>query len=338
MRTWPPSIFGHWFVAARTDLVKNKPLAVTVLDRPLVLGRLESGEIFALEDRCPHRQVPLSQGRIVPQGIQCPYHGWMFEAGGRCIAIPGLPPDECLPKVGARAIAVKELYGLLWVRLSSEGDEGPPKMLADLPIGSRRFLWQTSWGAYVVDAIENFLDPLHTHMIHPGLVRKDDARRPVRVNLSTTAEGFMLDYQGQPEQTGLLYRLFESPRTSERAHFAGAGSAQIEYKYLNGSVIRITLHFTPETTDRTHVFTTMHVENRWAPAWALRIFVWPFLKRVAQQDKRILELQTANMKRFPATRGVSTTLDIVRKNLEQIWEPEDTSEREEILNEVIVFM
>ncbi len=186
--------------------------------------------------------------------------------------------------------------------------------------------------------MENFLDPLHTHTVHPGLVRKDGVRRPVRVKLSTTAEGFTLDYHGQPEQTGLLYRLFESPRTSERAHFAGAGSAQIEYKYLNGSVIRITLHFTPETIDRTHVFTTMHVENRWAPAWALRIFVWPFLKRVAHQDKQILEAQAANMKRFPAAKGVSTTLDIVRKNLEQIWEPENALERKEISEETIIFL
>lgn len=320
MKNWHPSIFGRWFVAARAARVRRIPLAVTVLDRPLVLARLRSGVIFALEDRCPHRQVPLSQGRIVSQGIQCPYHGWIFAANGRCASIPGLAPGECLPKVGARAVAVVELDGMVWVRLAAEGDASPPKMITDLPVGSRRFLWQTSWGSSVVDAIENFLDPLHTHSIHPGLVRKDGPREPVRVSLSTTVDGFMLDYQGQPKQTGLLFRLFESPRESERAYFAGAGSAQIEYRYVNGSVVRITLHFTPESANRTHVFTTMHVENRWAPAWAVRAFVWPFLRQVARQDQRILELQAENMKRFTKAPGVSTRLDIVRENLENIWE------------------
>ena len=320
MRPWKPSIFGHWFVAARASQIGAKPLAVTVLDRPLVIGRMAAGELFVFEDRCPHRQVPLSQGRIVAEGIQCPYHGWVFGAQGRCVAIPGMAPPACLPDIGARNIMSKEFDGLVWVRLAAVGEENLPAMVTALPAGSRRFLDQTAWGAHVVDAIENFMDPLHTHSIHPGLVRKDGQRHPTQVTIVPTGEGFTVDYQGQPVQSGLLYRLFESPRISERAHFAGAGTAQIEYRYQNGSVVRIILYFTPETAERTHVFTTMHVENRWAPPWALRLFVWPFLRKVAQQDKAILEMQSANLKRFGAATGVSTHLDLVRPYLEHIWQ------------------
>lgn len=322
MSDWPSAVYGRWFVAARADKVREQPLAVTVLDRSLVLGRTATGTLFALEDRCPHRQAPLSQGRIVGEGIVCPYHGWTFGPTGRCVAVPGLAPAACLPAAGARAVALRELDGMVWVRLAAEGDAEPPALITSLPSGSRRFLWQTNWGANVVDAIENFLDPLHTHLVHPGLVRRDGARTPVQVRLERTGDGFMLDYAGQPAQTGLLYRLFESPRSSERAIFAVAGSAQLEYRYRNGSVVRITLHFTPASRWQTHVFTTIHVEGRWAPALAVRLFVWPFLKRVATQDQRILELQAANLQRFPACRGVSTELDLVRRYLEDIWRPE----------------
>jgi len=339
MRSWHPSIFKRWFVAARADKVGNKPLSVTVLNRPLVLARFASGEIVALEDRCPHRQVPLSAGQITPQGIRCPYHGWTFGANGQCTAIPGLSPDDCLPKVNARVVAVQELDGMVWVRLSAEGDEAPPRMIADLPVGSRRFLRQMSWHGYVIDVMENFLDPLHTHTIHPGLVRRENGvRKPVRVSLGITTEGFTVDYQGQPDQSGILFRLFESPRTSETLHFAGAGSAQIEYRYTNKSVVRITLHFTPETPERTHVFTTMHVENRWAPAWAVYLFVWPFLRKVAQQDQRILELQALNLKRFPQLHGVSTRLDMVRGNLEKIWERGESLEHSDSMRETVIFL
>ena len=322
MTTWPSTVATRWFVAARADRVRAKPLAVTVLGRPLVLVRLASGELLALEDRCPHRQVPLSIGRVTADGLRCPYHGWTFAADGRCTAVPGLADGACLPRAGARPISALELDGLVWVRMASHGDEAPPAM-ASRPTGSRKFIWQAAWNANVVDAIENFLDPLHTHLVHPGLVRKDGQREPVRVTVSQAGDGFTVDYQGQPRQSGLLYRMFEKPRVSERAHFAGAGSAQLEYRYADGSAVRITLHFTPESNARTHVFGALHIENRWAPAWAVRLLSGPFLKRVAHQDQRILEIQSSNMKRFPPARGVSTELDIVRPMLERIWEQDN---------------
>lgn len=326
MTAWHSSLQSRWFAVARSDRVGRRPLAVTVMDLPLVLARLASGELLALHDRCPHRQVPLSAGEVTADGLRCPYHGWAFAANGRCTAMPGTAPDAPLPDVSARAVSVCELDGLIWVRLSPQGDAAPPSLVSSLPAGSRRFLWQTAWDAPVVDALENFLDPLHTHLVHPGLVRKDGARRAVEVTLTDMADGFRVDYRGQPAQSGLLYRLFESPRESECALFEGAGSAQLVYRYRNGAVVRITLHFTPASATRTHVFTTLHVENRWAPAWAVRLFVWPFLKRVATQDQRILALQSANIARFgvASARGVSTPMDLVSSRLERVWCPDES--------------
>jgi phenylpropionate dioxygenase-like ring-hydroxylating dioxygenase large terminal subunit len=322
MSTWNQNILTHWFVAARSDLVVAKPLAITVLDRPIVLVRFESGSISAFEDRCPHRQVPLSQGRITPNGLECPYHGWTFGSDGRCTRIPGIPPEECKPNVGARTIQVKDIDGLVWVRFATSGMEAPPSLVADHLRKTRRFVWQTMWHAHIIDALENFLDPLHTHLVHAGLVRRGAVRRRTEATVSVTTEGFCVDYQGLADQTGILYRMFESPRLSERAHFAGAGTAQIEYRYKNGSVVRITLHFTPESANRTHVFTTLHVENRFAPAWAVRFFVWPFLKKVATQDAHILKLQSENIARFAGACNASTKLDFVRPYLETIWQQE----------------
>lgn len=47
------------------------------------------GEWRVLRDSCPHRLVPLSEGRVTPEGrLECGYHGWQFEGNGKCTAMP----------------------------------------------------------------------------------------------------------------------------------------------------------------------------------------------------------------------------------------------------------
>jgi phenylpropionate dioxygenase-like ring-hydroxylating dioxygenase large terminal subunit len=320
MKAWHTSHYARWFAVARADKVKQTPMAIMVLDQPIVLARLASGELLALEDRCPHRHAPLSSGCLTSSGIRCPYHGWSFSRDGALQEIPGMPATLELPSVRAKSFAVQEHDGLIWLRPGdAEQAEDLPFLVKNLTPSTQRFLWQTRWDANIVDAMENFLDPMHTHSIHPGLVRNGAKRIPTRVEFTATKEGFCVDYSQQEQQSGLLFRLFESKRSVERAHFAMPGSAQIEYRYAKGGVVRITLHFTPCAQDKTDVFASLHVEDRWSPKWAVRMFVWPFLRRVGEQDQQMLRLQSENLKRFPNIRGASTQLDIVRASLEQFW-------------------
>lgn len=45
---------------------------------------------------------------------------------------------------------------------------------------------------------------------------------------------------------------------------------------------RISMHFSPETADRTRLIATLHLENRRAPAWATKALAWPFIRRLAE--------------------------------------------------------
>ncbi|WP_422346998.1 Rieske 2Fe-2S domain-containing protein [Stenotrophomonas sp. DR009] len=319
MTAWHPLLFTHWYAVARADEVRAKPLAVTLLDTHVALARTEGGTLIALEDRCPHRHAPLSAGCVNGERLACPYHGWSFDAEGQLCEVPGLPADASVPPIRVRRFATCELDGFIWLRPAASGAEQPHAMICATDPDTRRFLWRTRWSANVVDAMENFLDPLHTHFVHAGLVRRDGKRVQARASFIPTGEGFTVDYRGMPAQSGLLYRLFESERTAERAHFAAPGSARLEYTYANGSRVLIDLHFTPRSAEETDVFVTLHVEGRWAPAWAVRLLAWPFLKRVNDQDMAILALQARNMRRFGDRNGASTSLDIVRGTLEQFW-------------------
>ncbi|HYO68507.1 MAG TPA: Rieske 2Fe-2S domain-containing protein, partial [Archangium sp.] len=82
-----------WFILCASRELGRKPLARMLQGTPLVLFRTAEGKPAALADRCPHRNVPLSLGRVVGGQLQCGYHGWTFDAAGECRAIPGLSGD-----------------------------------------------------------------------------------------------------------------------------------------------------------------------------------------------------------------------------------------------------
>jgi phenylpropionate dioxygenase-like ring-hydroxylating dioxygenase large terminal subunit len=110
----------HWYVACLSRELGRKPLARTVLGTPLALFRASAGvggggEPVALLDRCPHRNAPLSLGRLRDGLLECRYHGWRFDGEGRCRAVPGLCAEPDRPARRAPAYAVVEQDGFVWV-------------------------------------------------------------------------------------------------------------------------------------------------------------------------------------------------------------------------------
>ncbi|SIT35504.1 Rieske (2Fe-2S) domain protein [Paraburkholderia ribeironis] len=104
----------HWYPLAWSREVKRgKTHGVTFAGDPIVLARAESGKVFALEDRCAHRQVPLHQGVVEGESIRCGYHGWTYDCSGQCIDVPYLGRDR-LPN-GVRSYPCQEVEGLIFV-------------------------------------------------------------------------------------------------------------------------------------------------------------------------------------------------------------------------------
>ncbi|MBX2811882.1 MAG: Rieske (2Fe-2S) protein [Myxococcales bacterium] len=97
----------NWvWVAESGSLVEGVPISRTVAGQSVLIVRY-GGQFWGVEDRCPHRDVPLHKGQVVDGCIECPLHGWRFDLPcGRGITVPG---------TSIRSFPVKEIEGRLYL-------------------------------------------------------------------------------------------------------------------------------------------------------------------------------------------------------------------------------
>jgi nitrite reductase/ring-hydroxylating ferredoxin subunit len=124
-------------IALSEQVVEGETLAVNVNGQPIVLFRDIDGSVCALEDRCPHRRVPLSLGKVIKGELRCAYHGWTFSGlTGACTDIPNLSDEETIPaKLKAQSFTVKEQNGFIYL-LDSDTSvaEFPAMPFSDQPV------------------------------------------------------------------------------------------------------------------------------------------------------------------------------------------------------------
>jgi nitrite reductase/ring-hydroxylating ferredoxin subunit len=108
---------GGWHpVALSSGLAPGTANGTRILGREIVVWRDSAGIARAFDDRCPHRGMRLSFGFVRGNEIACLYHGWRYDAAGRCRHIPAHP--DLLPPETIRATVheTTERLGMTWVR------------------------------------------------------------------------------------------------------------------------------------------------------------------------------------------------------------------------------
>lgn len=180
-----------WHPVAQAQDVTNTPLAVQLLGQAIVLWRNEDDAVQAFADRCPHRGARLSMGRVENGRLECPYHGWQFASGGRCVKVPALPEFTPPPTQCVKSFEVQQAYGLVWVRLEA-GEHPLPAFAAE----ADEHLRKVNCGPYDVAAsapriIENFLDMSHFGFVHEGWLGSRDATAIAPYTVEATATGVL---------------------------------------------------------------------------------------------------------------------------------------------------
>ncbi|MPZ35501.1 MAG: Rieske 2Fe-2S domain-containing protein [Rhodospirillales bacterium] len=160
----------YWYPALKLGSVGHKPVGRKLLGEDIVFFRGKSGEVVALANACPHRGGSLMEGDCHYAGtVACPYHGWVFDEDGECVAVLSEGPDSRIPgRVRARKFPTKAVGDLLFVWLGDgqpvpiEHDV-PPEMFegGDMMVFTAITHWPINWRV----ALENSLDS-HVMYVH----------------------------------------------------------------------------------------------------------------------------------------------------------------------------
>ena len=168
-----------WYpVAVSASVRKNTAFAARFAGHRIALYRGATGTVHALEDRCAHRQMPLSMGVVEGDALRCCYHAWAYRGDGRISQIPYLPKGAPRPPRGVRAYPVREAYGLVFVFPGdavkaaatplpplSEPGQGRPKTM----------VYSRSVACHYSFLHENLLDMNH-QFLHRGVVGRIQPR------------------------------------------------------------------------------------------------------------------------------------------------------------------
>jgi 5,5'-dehydrodivanillate O-demethylase len=165
-RYWHP-------VAIAADLTPESATKfVRILCEDLVLFQTPTGEVGLLNDRCAHRGVSLSYGRVEERGIACAYHGWLYDTKGNCLATPAEPAEsKFYHTVKQKAYPVQKLAGLYWAYLGPQ----PAPVMTKYDVWARTDGWHWLRALPQLDcnwlqAMENSVDTAHLHILHQELV------------------------------------------------------------------------------------------------------------------------------------------------------------------------
>eukprot|EP00741_Cyanophora_paradoxa_P005453 tig00000889_g5288.t1 len=168
----------HWYpVTFVEDFPAGVPVRFSLFDEPLVLWSAADGAIRCVADRCPHRAVPLSEGRVVPEGepgagtLECGYHGWQFNGAGECTRIPQLPAGVAVNGrracAAAHAVAVRQGVVFVWGEAGAAGDESSiptSELLERADMACVDVVRDLPYDYNVL--VENILDPTHVPFAH----------------------------------------------------------------------------------------------------------------------------------------------------------------------------
>jgi vanillate monooxygenase len=311
-----------WQVIAFSAEIGHTPLARTVLSEPIVLFRTEQGDAAALADRCPHRSVPLSLGRVVGDQIQCGYHGLCFDRSGACVRVPG---QESVPvKAHVQTYPLVERHKFAWIWMG-DAELADPDLVPDFHwIGDPA--WAAAEGYHHFAANyqlinDNLLDLSHESFVHEETIGNEAvAEAPFAMSLHgdvVRVHRDMIDIEAPPFYrrttgfSGRIDRWHTNNFTPPGFHVIENGSRPTGSSDRSQALERKVLNLiTPETATSSHYF--------WAVIRQFKLddpelteYIRQGIARTFDQDKAILEAQQRALGPDPdgATFPVSIRVD-----------------------------
>jgi phenylpropionate dioxygenase-like ring-hydroxylating dioxygenase large terminal subunit len=314
-------IKNRWYIVAASSEISRKPLRRVVLDEPLVIYRGEDGRAIVMDDTCPHRFAPLSEGKLIGDHIQCPYHGIEFAPDGKCVRIPG--QSHIAVSMRVNAFKTIERFGWIWTWIGDQGNVNE-SLMPDWP-----FLDDPKWDAhlyyYHVKAdyllvVDNLLDLSHVSFTHADTVgdpkfaetppsvevEGETVRNIFRISDTEPAPFFrrIAGMDGRVDRTSVM--IFKPPAYIDNiATVLPHGTTDL----ARGFQLRAQVGcITPETATTCHYFVSWSRNFAIGKSWVTDAARKNNDKTVSQ-DIAMIEAQQRILDKFPNRRQVSMYVD-----------------------------
>jgi phenylpropionate dioxygenase-like ring-hydroxylating dioxygenase large terminal subunit len=143
-----------------------------ICNENIVMFRTSAGAVKALEDRCPHRFVPLSKGKQVGDTLQCAYHGLRFDGSGACVEAPN-DDDSQRARICVKSYAAVERYAEIWLWMGKPELANPDQIPKFNFLSDRERFGVCQGYSYIKGnyqlIVDNLLDLSHVHYLHPHI-------------------------------------------------------------------------------------------------------------------------------------------------------------------------
>lgn len=189
-----------WYPVCPSDFVQDMPISLRRFGYKIALWRDAAGQVHALEDHCPHRGAPLSQGVILGDRLACPYHGVEVRCDGTVTKVPGSPGCKLEGSRAALDFHVHEAHGAIFLFNSDKHVDAPPAFSMPEELTSpeySNFLCYAEWRADYRYALDNVMDPMHGTFLHKQSHSMSEGDSKATFQVRDTEAGFVFEKAGQ---------------------------------------------------------------------------------------------------------------------------------------------
>jgi renierapurpurin 18,18'-hydroxylase len=318
-----------WYpVALCADVRKGKTFAARFAGERIALYRGAGGKVYALEDRCAHRQVPLSMGVVEGEALRCCYHAWAYRGNGRVSQIPYLP-EGARPPRGVRSYPAREAYGLVFV-FPGDPEQAGTTPLPDLPefdsAAHQTMTFSRTVACHYSFLHENLLDMNH-QFLHRGVVGRIQPELLSHQSDAHSVEARYLFTQASPKRdlgAGLLSALTGGSREPDVLTIRTGYPYQTLQLYVAGAqrpAVSLWATYVPEDAAQrvSHAYGLLMISK--PPVPGVLSLAWPlirrFTERVFAEDRMAVEAEQRawdeqgadhNHEVFPVALGVREVL------------------------------
>jgi phenylpropionate dioxygenase-like ring-hydroxylating dioxygenase large terminal subunit len=290
---------NFWYPCEFSSAVTNKPKQIVMLNERFVLYRNSQGQVIALKDQCSHRGAALSIGWLEDNCIRCPYHGWKFQADGKCVEIPSNEVGISIPKrANINSYPVQEKYGFIWLFYGDLPAEKRPPIPAFPEYQDPKmhpiyvqYEMQTNY----TRVIENALDPAHLYAVHANSFGAGFAEDPQVENYVVQNEDWGIStkivYRNYTQPKNGIFKAFFRPKKTQlnaKIAFYLPNITKFESDFGRGKIINYAIHI-PVNENKT-ISKRIQLRNFFTYSWADKLFV-NFHHQVGLEDQIVTESQ-----------------------------------------------